>query len=189
MTSVEPSPDNPPVVEQDSDPIYVLAVLLAWYEDQLKAKRAWAQAQMIAAGLKPGGREPVILDGEELGSVHRPKQEPRIAGFNGSEFLAWAQDHYPDEIEVVEEPRQVTVYEEVVRLRPAFQKSFKVDRKLDAVVGPKPNDKEPVPGLTYSTPKSTPTVNKNPDVIQAMYERLRNIVPAALTTTTTEENS
>lgn len=207
MNSVEPTTPDPADESPNSDPdslserelTFLGAVLLAALEDGIQEERFVAQGRMIGVGLKPGSGEDVEVDGIKLGHVGRPKITRRVAGGNSQEFLDWAIENHPTEVEVATRVIQVPVTEEFPQVRSAFFARFKVG-KTGQVEGPPGADGKPItdiPGLSVAPPsKSTPTVRPDREAIRYAWNtnpRLRELVqrtiPQLLAPTTTTEDT
>lgn len=157
----------------------LLAVMLAYWENRLGRARAELKPDLEEV-MNPGDRSVVKLEwppgsGMDVspGSLVATDPPFTLMVTDESELMDWAELNYPAEVKVTEVP--ATTHR---ALRSSFMKLFRID-SLGRLHGP--NGETVVPGLDVAPPgPSTIAVRPNYVVIDALWDVLRGVVPAAL---------
>jgi hypothetical protein len=99
----EPAPASTPEPPEPSgsDPVATLA-LCKWLRDRLKDWEAEAKAHLA---LLQGERKAAVVGGQVVGHVTMAKGRRTARVANDAALLAYVKDHYPTEVEAVEQVR------------------------------------------------------------------------------------
>jgi hypothetical protein len=116
-----------------------LLVIAKWLTERIVGARRGELEPGAVRALPVSSRIPVVLDGVTAGIVSRPRPTVRASITNQLKFLAWVEEHCPDQMETIRQVRPS--YADTVR-KSVKEHGGLVDAETGEVI--------PVPGVEAS---------------------------------------